>query len=79
MTSCGCITNSPFGFFSPDAIFATNLFGATPAEAVRSRSFQICARVVLATRVALANPALFSVTSRHASSTKVVRSSQCAG
>jgi hypothetical protein len=29
------MTVSPFGFFQPDAIFARNLFGATPAEAVR--------------------------------------------
>ena len=34
-TRSGLITVSPSGFFQPDAIFARNLFGATPADAVR--------------------------------------------
>ena len=33
-TRSGAITVSPSGFFHPDAIFARNLFGATPADAV---------------------------------------------
>jgi hypothetical protein len=33
-TRSGAITVSPSGFFQPDAIFARNLFGATPADAV---------------------------------------------
>ena len=35
----GGITVSPSGFFHPEAIFARNLLGATPAEAVRPRLF----------------------------------------
>ena len=43
-TRSGLITVRPSGFFQPDAIFARNLFGATPADAVspvsaRMRSF----------------------------------------
>ena len=34
-TRSGGITVRPSGFFHPDAIFARNLFGATPADAVR--------------------------------------------
>ena len=33
-TRSGLITVRPSGFFQPDAIFARNLFGATPADAV---------------------------------------------
>ena len=36
-TRSGAMTVSPSGFFQPDAIFARNLFGATPADAVRPR------------------------------------------
>ena len=42
--------------------------GATPAKAVRFNSCRICSRMVRATSVAVGRPALFSVTSRHASS-----------
>ena len=34
-TRSGAITVRPSGFFQPEAIFARNLFGATPADAVR--------------------------------------------
>ena len=34
-TRSGLMTVRPSGFFQPDAIFARNLFGATPADAVR--------------------------------------------
>ena len=34
-TFCGGRTNWPFGLFQSEAILAKNLFGATPAEAVR--------------------------------------------
>ena len=33
----GATTVRPSGFFQPDAIFARNLFGATPALAVKLR------------------------------------------
>ena len=33
-TRSGAITVRPSGFFQPEAIFARNLFGATPADAV---------------------------------------------
>ena len=33
-TRSGLMTVRPSGFFQPDAIFARNLFGATPADAV---------------------------------------------
>ena len=50
-TRSGLITVRPSGFFQPDAIFARNLFGATPADAVRPvsarmRSFSRRATVV---------------------------------
>ena len=48
----------------PEAILARNLLGATPAEAVRCSSSRICSRMARATRVAVAKPILFSVTSR---------------
>ena len=37
-----------------DAILARNLFGATPAEAVRCVTSRICARIASAVAVALA-------------------------
>ena len=45
------MTVRPSGFFQPDAIFARNLFGATPADAVRPvasrmRAFSRCATCV---------------------------------
>ena len=36
-TSCGRITNSPFGLRQSEAILARNLLGATPADAVSCR------------------------------------------
>src|SRR5438552_1794032 len=41
-TLSGAITVSPSGFCQPEAIFARNLFGATPADAVRFS----CSRIV---------------------------------
>ena len=40
-TRSGAMTVSPSGFCQPEAIFARNLFGATPAEAVRPVCSQI--------------------------------------
>src|SRR5215470_3912478 len=62
------MTKSPFGLRQSEAILARNLLGATPAEAVRFNSWRVCSRIVLATRVAVGKPVLFSVTSRYASS-----------
>ena len=67
-TSPGWMTKSPSGLRQSEAIFARNLFGATPAEAVRCSSWRIWSRIARATRVAVAKPILFSVTSRYASS-----------
>src|SRR5439155_12071052 len=67
-TSSGWITKSPSGFRQSEASLARNLFGATPADAVRLSSWRICSRIALATRVAVGKPVLFSVTSRYASS-----------
>src|ERR1700692_3870378 len=55
-TSSGWITNSPSGLRQSEAIFARNLFGATPAEAVKRSSSRICSRMVFATRVAVGKP-----------------------
>jgi hypothetical protein len=62
------MTVKPSGFFHPEAIFARNLFGATPAEAVRPVSARIRALSRLATAVPNVSPHAFSVTSRYASS-----------
>ena len=62
--SSGWMTKSPSGLRQSEASFAKNLLGATPAEAVRFNSSRICCRIVRATRVAVAKPVLFSVTSR---------------
>jgi hypothetical protein len=48
----------------PDAIFARNLLGATPAEAVSWSSVRIWSRIARATCVTVGKPVLFSVTSR---------------
>src|SRR5437667_12568954 len=58
-----------FGHFA-HARQASNrqVFGATPADAVRPNSWRICSRIALAARVAVGRPVLFSVTSRYASS-----------
>ena len=52
MTLCGGRTNCPFGLRQSDAIFAKNLFGAMPAEAVRPVSAKMAARISLATSLA---------------------------
>ena len=67
-TRSGLITVRPSGFFHPDAIFARNLFGATPADAVRPVSARMRAFSRRATAVASGSPHAFSVTSRYASS-----------
>ena len=58
------MTVSPSGFFQPEAIFARNLFGATPADAVRF----IVSRIDCLMRRATSTPSgrfqAFSVTSR---------------
>src|SRR5436309_13841243 len=64
----GLITVRPSGFFQPDAIFARNLFGATPADAVNPVSARIRSLSRRATGVASGSPHAFSVTSRYASS-----------
>src|SRR5439155_13559155 len=53
-TSSGWITKSPSGFRQSEASLARNLFGATPADAVRLNSWRICSRV------AVGKPVLFS-------------------
>jgi hypothetical protein len=58
------MTKSPSGFFQSEAIFARNLFGATPADAVKLSSERICSRIVRATCVGVGKPVLFSETSR---------------
>src|SRR5438445_8552793 len=64
----GLITVSPSGFFQPEAIFARNLFGATPADAVNAVSARIRSFSRRATVVASGSPHELSVTSRYASS-----------
>ncbi len=63
-TRSGAITVRPSGFFQPEAIFARNLFGATPADAVSSVSSRICALRRRATATPSGSPHAFSVTSR---------------
>ncbi len=63
-TRSGLITVRPSGFFQPDAIFARNLFGATPADAVSRVSSRMRCLRRLATCVASGSPHAFSVTSR---------------
>src|SRR5258705_2336114 len=60
-----------------EAIFARNLFGATPAEAVSCSSSKICCRICFATRVAVGKPVLFSVTSSMPHRAKEARSDPC--
>ena len=69
-TRSGAMTVRPSGFFQPDAIFARNLFGATPAEAVSRVSSRICAFRRRATSTPSGSPQAFSVTSRYASSSE---------
>ena len=70
-TRPGAITVRPSGFFQPDAIFARNLFGATPADAVSP----VAARISSFSRRATVMPSgsfhAFSVTSRYASSNDI--------
>ena len=67
-TRSGATTVRPSGFFHPDAIFARNLFGATPADAVSC----VVSRMAVFSRRATFTPSgscqAFSVTSRYASS-----------
>ena len=67
-TRSGAMTVSPSGFCQPEAIFARNLFGATPAEAVSSSSLRIVSFMRKAMFIASGSPQRFSVTSRYASS-----------
>ena len=67
-TRSGLMTVRPSGFFQPEATFARNLFGATPADAVSRVSSRIRAFTRFATFVASVSPHAFSVTSRYASS-----------
>ena len=62
------MTVRPSGFFQPEAIFARNLFGATPAETVRAVVSFTCALRRRATSMPSGSPHAFSVTSRYASS-----------
>ena len=66
----GAMTVSPSGFFQPEAILARNLFGATPAEAVRPVASWIRALRRRATSTPSVSPHAFSVTSRYASSSE---------
>ena len=63
-TRSGAITVRPSGFFQPDAILARNLFGATPAEAVRPVASQMAALMRRATVIPSGSRHAFSVTSR---------------
>ncbi len=66
----GAITVRPSGFFQPEAILARNLFGATPAEAVRRVSSRMRSFRRRATVTPSGSPHAFSVTSRYASSSE---------
>ena len=63
-TRSGAITVRPSGFFQADAIFARNLFGATPADAVSPVASRIAAFSRCATALPSGSPQAFSVTSR---------------
>ena len=58
----------PSGFPRSDAIFARNLFGATPAETVSPVSSRTAALIFRATSSAAPNSRSHPVTSRNASS-----------
>ena len=62
------MTVRPSGFFHPEAILARNLFGATPADAVRPVADAISCLIRRATVWPSVSPHTFSVTSRYASS-----------
>ena len=70
-TRSGAITVRPSGFCQPDAIFARNLLGATPAEAVSRVRSRIASFSRRATRIPSGSCQLFSVTSRYASSSDI--------
>ncbi len=69
-TRSGAITVSPSGFCHPEAIFARNLFGATPADAVSPVADLISSLSLRATVIPSVSPHAFSVTSRYASSSE---------
>jgi hypothetical protein len=58
------MTVRPSGFRQPDAIFARNLLGATPAEAVSPTSVRMRSLSRFATVMPSDSPQAFSVTSR---------------
>ena len=60
----GRTTHRPSGLQISEAILATNIDGATPAEAVRPVAAKILLLIPRAMRVALRSLILFSVTSR---------------
>src|SRR5690606_41687589 len=60
----GGTTDRPSGLFWSEAILATNLLGATPAEAVSPVSARMSARIDSAIPVAEPNPLSGSLTSR---------------
>ena len=64
------MTVRPSGFCQPDAIFARNLLGATPADAVRPVWSRILAFSRSATVRPRASPQALTVTSRYASSSE---------
>lgn len=66
--SCGRTTNSPSGLFQSDAIFAMNLFGATPADTVTPTVSNTRWRISRAISVALPWHRSDPLTSRYASS-----------
>ena len=58
------MTVRPSGFFQADAIFARNLLGATPADAVSDVAASISALSRSATACPSVSPYAFSLTSR---------------
>ena len=60
----GAMTVSPSGLRQPDAIFARNLLGATPADAVSPVSSRMARFSRRATSTPRTSPQLFSLTSR---------------
>ena len=69
-TRSGAITVRPSGLRHADAIFARNLFGATPADAVSFVDSRINALIFFATVTPSGSPHALSVTSRYASSSE---------
>jgi hypothetical protein len=58
------MTKQPSGLRQSEAIFARNLFGATPADAVSCVSSRTSRRIVSAVSVAVGIPVSSCVTSR---------------